>query len=106
MVENVPGAITESLHIRIAEVVGVDWALSISDHRPVTLAPRTKSGCSSVEVDVMRLGKIAVRTINPVALKLVLRIAVVEAAEPKSADIGGKGPLTDPHVVFYVLNVA
>ena len=54
----------------------------------------------------MRLGKIAVRTVNPVALKLVLRIAVVEAAEPKSADIGGKGPLTDPHVVFYVLNVA
>ena len=54
----------------------------------------------------MRLGKIAVRTVNPVALKLVLRIAVVEAAEPKSSDIGGKGPLTDPHVVFYVLNVA
>ena len=39
-------------------------------------------------------------TINPFTLKGIWSVVVVESSEPKSADICGKGPLSNPDIVF------
>jgi hypothetical protein len=39
-------------------------------------------------------------TINPFALEGIGSVVVVESSKPKSTNVSGKGPLTNPNIIF------
>ena len=87
----------------MAELVRVHRALSVVGDVDLVGCEGSLSVDFAVHVDAIWLGHIWLGAVDPLALVSACCVVLIEALEPESACVGSKRPLTDPDLIFVLL---
>lgn len=108
-VEDVHDTVTKAVDLVAWIVGGVHSACAVLDDgvvkRQASLSEWAQNIGGAVEVSTILL-QVGVGTLDALAIATGWGVGIVEASEPKGADIGGKRPFANPHIVLEVLSVA